>query len=276
MPFSQLCASATNSEVQLIHFVANLSFLYPDLPFLERFKAAAESGFHAVELLFPYAYTPAEIQCLLQMHHLDLVLFNLPPGDTTQNEWGLLSDPYKRKEFKQAFEKALGYAILLDCHLLNVMFGQQLHTVTLADQITCAIENLIWAAPLARECGVTLLVEPLNSIDFPNYALRSTQQTVRLLQSEGLEQIKMQYDVYHSLINGEDPYQVISKQLAFIGHIQLADVPGRHQPGTGNFGFNKFFARLAEEHYQGACSLEYTPQGRTCESLAWMKEVEWW
>ena len=259
----------------MIHFAANLSLLYPDLPFAGRFRAASDDGFRGVEFLFPYEFPAEDLLQLITRNQLEVVLFNLPPGDLTKNEWGRLSNPGQVSEFRRDFQMALEYARVLNCHLLNMMFGQLITDLTFAEQMACARENLCWAAPLAEEFAVTLLLEPLNPIDFPRYGLNETNQAIQLLREVDSEQVKLQFDLYHCVMSGEDPYQVIRDHLSMIKHIQFADVPGRHQPGTGQFNFREFFRTLETKSYPGACSLEYIPEGDMQASLAWMKEYEW-
>jgi len=225
----------------VIHFVANLTVLFTDLPFFERFEAAAESGFHGVEFLFPYQSKPEEIQHLLHDQALELVLFNLPPGDISRHEWGLLSDPNQKMEFKRDFETALHYADVMQCHLLNVMFGQRLQEATIEKQMECTLENLTWAAPMARDCGVILLVEPLNPIDFSNYALTSTDQAIQLVQTMDTEQVKLQFDVYHSLMCGEDPFQIIRNHLSSIKHIPVCRCSRQAPAGFGQVWISQIF-----------------------------------
>jgi hydroxypyruvate isomerase len=259
----------------MLHFIANLSFLYTELPFIERFNAAASSGFRGVEFLFPYDYPALNLRRILNQCNLQLALFNLPAGDAARGEWGLLSDPAQMQSFRKHYLQALEYAQILDCGLLNVMFGQRIGGLTLDQQCAVALENLAWAAPLAQEAGVTLLIEPLNKLDFPAYCLSSTSQAIRLLEALNSEQVKLQLDLYHCAMNAENPVQIITNLLPCIKHIQLADAPGRHQPGSGKIPFHDIFALLERSGYPGACSLEYKPEGNAVESLGWMQAYDW-
>lgn len=260
----------------MIHFIANLSFLFTELPFMDRFKAAAAAGFRGVEFLFPYDYPSATLKNELSTNNLELVLFNLPPGNKDRGEWGLLADPDQTEAFRKNCRMALDYAQSLGCHLLNGMFGQRLTKYSMETQISCVLENLKWAAPLLSDAGVTVLLEPLNALDFPNYGLTSTDQAMLLIETLGLEQVKLQLDLYHCLKNREDPLAVIKNNYTRIKHIQLADVPGRHQPGNGIAPFSEIFNLLEKSGYQGACGLEYNPAGPTQDSFTWMHDYDWY
>jgi hydroxypyruvate isomerase len=253
-----------------LKFSANLSALYKEVPFLDRFARAAEAGFSVVEVEFPYEAGIQNVKSRLDSLGLTLCLFNLPPGDAQLGEWGFLSNPAKRDYFQQGFEMALEAARLLKCQSLNTMYGQRLSGVDLKEQRDCACENLAWAAPQAEQAGVTLLIEPLNPADFPNYALQQTAAALDLLTRVDHASARLLYNVYHAQMTEGNLINTLKNNLASIGHIQVADVPGRHQPGTGEINFEAIFACLEEIGYPGFVGLEYNPAGDTESSLAWL------
>lgn len=257
------------------HFSANLWLLYPDLPELDRFAAAARAGFHAVEVLFPYRLGLDAVKSRLDANRQSLVLLNCPPGDETQGEWGLLALPHRVDAFRRGFELALDAARRLDCPRINLMPGNRVPGLDPAAQLDCAAQNLHWALPLAAQAGVTLLVEPLNAVDRPDYFLLSTAQALSLIRLlESPPNFKLQYDVYHSAMQGEPLLKTLTAAFPYLGHVQIADAPGRHQPGTGQIDFPAFFSTLVHLGYTAFVGLEYLPLGATGESFGWMKEIK--
>jgi hydroxypyruvate isomerase len=253
-----------------LKFAANLTWLFTEVPLLERFGRAAQAGFSHVELASPYEHSIQELQRQLDEHQLKLVLFNLPAGEAEKGEWGTLSNPFRRAYFRASFRQALEYATALGCPRLNLMFGRQVPDVDPADQYDCAVENLLWAAPLGAAAGVNLLIEPLNSLDNPDIALRSTAAAVEVIQRVDQPQVRLQYDLYHAQMTEGNLIQTLLNHLALIDHLQLGDVPGRHQPGTGEINFPNVFAALEAAGYAGFIGLEYRPLGTSEESLAWL------
>jgi hydroxypyruvate isomerase len=255
-----------------LKFSANLSMLYIEVPFLDRFKKAAKAGFVAVEFLFPYDAGVQNVKTRLDDLGLRLALFNLPPGNIQKGEWGSLSNPQNREYFRWSFTNALEAALVLKCERLNLMFGQRILDFEWAEQLDCACENLTWAAPQAKANGVTLLIEALNPTDFPNYALQRTSDAIGVLKQTNYPSVKLLYDVYHAQMTEGNLINTINNNLSFIGHIQIADVPGRHQPGTGEINFNAIFSCLEEKGYLGYIGLEYKPEGDTNSSLIWLRK----
>ena len=253
-----------------LKFSANLSMLFTEVPFLDRFERAAQAGFGAVEFLFPYEWPPAELESRLRDLKLTLGLFNLPPGDRDRGEWGLLSVPGREAEFRSTFEQALEIAIRLNCERIHAMFGNRVDDVRPDQQIRCAIENLQWAAVPAAEAGVALLVEPLNAVDFPNFFLHRPGEVLDVLDRVNRENVKLQYDVYHAQMTEGHLIASLRAHIDRIGHIQIADVPGRHEPGTGEINYPAVFAALDDLGYDGYIGLEYRPATTTEASLAWM------
>jgi hydroxypyruvate isomerase/uncharacterized protein YgbK (DUF1537 family) len=244
--------------------------LYTEHPFLERFAIAARDGFSAVEYHFPYGFRGEDIKARLEILDLVQVLFNLHPGDKTTGEWGTLSNPRRRDYFHRSLTEALELATFLKCTRLNTMFGKRVPGVERGEQISCAIENLSWAAPLAAQAGVTLLIEPLNTIDFPDSLLHSTAEGLELIRQVGHPHVKLQYDVYHSQMMNEALLDTITRSLPDIRHIQIADAPGRHQPGTGSIDYPAVLRALEKLNYSGYTGLEYLPATDTASSLEWI------
>jgi hydroxypyruvate isomerase len=252
-----------------LHFSANLTTLYPEVPFLNRFERAAADGFKAVEVWFPYEAGIEAVKSRLKENGLDLVLFNLPPGDQA-GEWGTLGHPGRKDYFRSSFETALEAAVRLNCPRLHLMFGKQVDGIFPEAQIECASDHLAWALPQAAQAGVTLLVEPLNPVDFPDIFLRSTKAAYDLVAQIGHPSFRLQYDVYHAQKSEGNLFATLQTYISWIDHIQIADVPGRHQPGTGEINFPNLFAAVEASGYGGYIGLEYRPQGSTEESLAWL------
>ncbi|HBY98161.1 MAG: TIM barrel protein [Ardenticatenaceae bacterium] len=253
-----------------LHYAPNLTMLYTEVPLLARFARAAASGFTAVEVQFPYEAGIENVKGRLDETGLRLVLFNLPPGDTAAGELGTLSNPARRDYFRQSFETALTAAVHLNCTQLNTLFGQKVPELDPAAQIECAVENLAWAVPLAAQAGVTLLLEPLNFVDWPHFFLHHTATAVEVVTAVGQPQVKVQYDVYHAQMAEGNLINTITTFFPHIGHIQIADVPGRHEPGTGEINYPAIFAALEKLNYSGYIGLEYKPSSTTEASLDWL------
>jgi hydroxypyruvate isomerase len=252
-----------------LRYSANLTMLYPEAPFLERFDRAAAGGFKAVEVWFPYEAGIDAVKSRLEANGLSLVVFNLPPGDLP-GEWGTLGNPGRRDFFRAGFNNALEAAGKLGCKRLHLMFGHQVEWALPEAQIDCALRHLEWAAPQAAQAGVTLMIEPLNPTDFPTCFLRTTSSAVDLVTRFSHPNVRLQYDIYHAQMSEGNLIHTITSCLPWIGHIQIADVPGRHQPGTGEINFPNVFAALERLKYGGYIGLEYRPRGTTEESLAWL------
>jgi hydroxypyruvate isomerase len=253
-----------------LRFAPNLSLLYNEVPFLERFDRAAAAGFGAVEFLFPYEYGVSAVQQKLAEHNLRSVLFNINPGDPQAGERGALGNPARRDFFRQTLAEALEYAAAFGCPRIHVMTGNRLPGYHFAAQIECALENLAWAAPLAAAAGVTLLIEPLNAIDMPGYLIHSTADGMQIVRGANHPNVRLQYDLYHTQMTEGNLIQTMTALWPHIGHIQISDVPGRHQPGTGEINYPAIFAALERLGYEGYIGLEYRPQGETDASLAWL------
>jgi hydroxypyruvate isomerase len=253
-----------------LRYAANLSMLYTEVPFLDRFARAAAAGFAAVEFLFPYEAGVGAIRARSDDLGLAVALFDLPPGDTDAGEWGTLGNPARRDYFRRSFATAMEAADRLRCRRLNALFGNEVAGLEPSAQIDCAIENLGWAAPQAAQAGVTLLVEPLNPIDLPHYFLHTTAVALEIVAQVDHPAVRLQYDVYHAQMTEGNLIHTITASFPTIGHVQIADVPGRHEPGTGEINFPAVFSALDRLGYWGYIGLEYRPSSETDASLSWL------
>ena len=260
----------TNTWKHNLKFAPNLTWLFQELPFLDRFAAAANAGFNAVEFLFPYEAGIDSVKARLDAAGLRVVLFNTPPGDVTAGEFGLLATPACRDAFRRDFELALAATQRLNCPRLHVMAGKRVADVPFEAQLDCALENLAWAASLAASVGLTLVIEALNPGDMPDYLLATNADTLALVTQANQPNVKIQFDVYHAQMTRGNLINTITDSFEHIGHIQIADVPGRCQPGCGEINYPAIFRTLTELDYQGYIGLEYKPIGPTLESLAWL------
>ena len=257
-----------------LRFAANISMLYYEVPFLDRFALAAGAGFVTIEFLFPYQEGIDEIKARVDDMELAIALFDVPPGDTTNGEFGTLGIPDRRDYFRHSFDLALEAATRLKCAGLNVLAGNKITDVEYAAQTESAIENLAWAAPRAEAAGVKLLIEALNTIDRPDYLLNFTADALEIVREVDHPHVQLQYDVYHAQMAEGNLLNTVTGCFPYIGHVQIADVPGRHEPGTGEINYPAILARLKELAYQGYIGLEYVPSQSTDASLSWLPTEE--
>ncbi len=257
-------------------FAANLSMLFTEYPFLERFDRAAATGFQAVEFLFPYAEDVPGIRAALDRNRLTQVLFNLPPGDFAAGERGLANNPAKIAEFRDGIKRGLEIAATLDCRQLNCLTGVALPDVPHADQMAAMAENLAYAAEQAEAAGVRQLVEPLNRYDAPGFLLGTTTDAVAKLDRVGHPNLWLQFDVYHTQRVEGNLIETFKRHQARIPHIQIADSPARNEPGTGEINYPFVFYQLDALGYEGWISLEYRPRTSTAESLRWLTDWQVW
>ncbi len=250
-------------------FAANLSMLYTELPFLERFGAAARDGFEAVEFLFPYAFDAAQIKAELSHHGLVLVLHNLPAGDWDAGERGIACHPGREGEFRIGVERAIDYALALGVTQLNCLAGIRPANVPAEVAHSTFVGNLRHAAEALHEQGLRLLIEPINSFDIPGFHLTHTTQALAVLDEVQADNLRIQYDVYHAQRMEGELAATLSRHLARIGHVQVADNPGRHEPGTGEIDFRFLFAHLDNIGYRGWVGCEYRPAAGTQAGLGW-------
>jgi hydroxypyruvate isomerase len=253
---------------------ANLSMMFNEVPFLDRFDAAAKAGFKAVEFLFPYEFPAAELKRRLDANRLRLVLFNMPPGDWAGGERGLASLPGRQAEFRTSVGRALDYATALDCKLVHCMAGIPPAGTPPVTAAALFAANIAWAAERAEAAGVRLALEPINHRDMRGYHLNTMQQGADVIAAIGAERVGLQFDLYHCQITEGDITKRIEKLLPIIAHMQLADVPDRHEPGTGEIGWDYVLPRIDALGYQGWIGCEYRPAGDTVAGLAWRKRFK--
>jgi hydroxypyruvate isomerase len=255
----------------MIRFSANLSTLFCEVDFLDRFGLAARAGFKAVECTFPYGWDKGRLVEELEAHGLKQVLHNLPPGDWKSGDRGIACVPGREGEFQESVGVALDYAKALNCPRLNCLAGMRPPDVAPDKAMVTLIENLRFAASALEKGGILLLVEALNTHDFPGFFLNRTTDVLDLLDSVDHPNLWIQYDVYHMQIMEGNLIQTIEKNMAKIAHVQIADVPGRHEPGTGEVNFENVFRAMDVAGYEGLIGCEYTPSWTTAQSLQWVK-----
>lgn len=254
-------------------FNANLSMLYGEHDFLDRFAAARADGFTGVEYLFPYAYDKTELAKRLQDKGLTQVLHNLPAGDWEAGERGIAIYPDRVEEFKAGVEAAIDYATALGCSQVNCLAGRTDHAPEVSHEVLAEtfLANIAYAAQRLGEAGIGLLIEPVNTRDIPSFFLNNTRQAALVLDAVGSDNLKIQYDIYHMQIMEGDLAPTIAAHLDRIGHIQLADNPGRHEPGTGEINYPFLFEYLDSLGYEGWIGCEYKPKAGTSEGLGWFR-----
>jgi hydroxypyruvate isomerase len=251
-------------------FAANLSMLWPELDVYDRFRAAAEAGFRRVEILFVHALDHNRVASLLAEHGLELVLFDPFPGNWDAGERGLLSLPGREAEFAQSIADALAAAKRFGTRRLNAIAGVLPPGVSREAAETTAIDNLRRAAPLAENHGVSLLVENINTVDMPGYFADTAERAAALVQAVDRPSVRFQLDQYHVGMMGGDPLDAFKRFHELVEHVQIADVPGRHEPGSGQQPIPAFLAELDNGGYEGAVGLEYRPSAGTDAALAWL------
>lgn len=254
-------------------FAANLTLLFNELPFLDRFEAAAHAGFEAVECLFPYVFDAREIRARLDAHGLRLVLHNLHAGDWEAGDRGLACHPGRVHEFRASVAQAIEYASVLGAPQLHCLSGNAPEGVAERVAHTTLVHNLRFAAAELKRAGLRLLVEPINRFDMPAYILNRTEQAVALIDEVGADNLFLQYDIYHAQRTEGELAATLQKYLERIGHIQVADNPGRHEPGTGEIHYAFLFQHLDRIGYRGWVGCEYKPLTTTAAGLAWRERL---
>ena len=250
-------------------FSANLTFLFQDLPFLDRFSAAAQAGFKGVEHQFPYDTPPADIVSRLQENQLEMVLINAPPGNWEAGERGLAGLPGRESEFKDSIGLAIDYAKALGCPRIHVMSGIPAPELPKESVMATLVENLAWAASQLESEGIRMLLEALNPVDVPGYLISHNQQTRAVMAVVNHPNVFMQYDLYHAAMNGENLQDSLMMHFEVVDHMQVAGAPGRHEPDTGNADFFPIFEMVDTLGYEGWIGCEYAPQTSTLEGLGW-------
>ncbi|MCX7245875.1 MAG: hydroxypyruvate isomerase [Burkholderiales bacterium] len=255
-------------------FAANLTLLFNEVPFLERFRKASQAGFKGVEFLFPYAYAAEEIKAKLDEYQLQLVLHNLPPGNVEANERGIACLPDRVKEFRLGVATGIKYAKVLGVKQLNCLAGitpQSIDTKLLRQTL---IANLQYAAKEFQDAGLKLLIEPINTFDMPNFYLSRTEQAISILDEVAAPNAFLQFDIYHAQRMAGELANTIELYLPRIAHMQLADNPGRNEPGTGEINYCFLFELIDRLQYSGWIGCEYRPLTNTEAGLGWLKHLK--
>ncbi len=250
-------------------FAANLTMLFNEVPFMDRFAAAKAAGFEAVEYLFPYAYTKEELTLALKTHGLEQVLHNLPAGNWDAGERGIACHPDRVAEFRDGVGRAITYASALGCPQVNCLAGKIPLDVNITDVRNTFVENLRYAAGRLKGAGIRLLIEPINSFDIPGFFLTRTGQAIEIMDEVGSDNLYLQYDIYHAQRMEGELGNTLKNRLSRIGHIQLADNPGRNEPGTGEINYPWLLKHIDAIGYTGWIGCEYKPATDTRAGLGW-------
>jgi hydroxypyruvate isomerase len=254
-------------------FAANLSMLFTEVPFLDRFERAAKAGFEGVEFLFPYPFPAAEIKARLEANGLALALFNTPAGDWEKGERGLACLPSRVDDFRRGVAQAIEYATVLGAPQVHCMAGLAPEGATDADLRRTYVANLKHAADALGKAGLNAVIEPINHYDIPRYYLNRTAQALSVVDEVGASNLLVQYDIYHAQRTEGELANTIERHLPRIGHMQLADNPGRHEPGTGEVNWPFLFAHIDRLGYRGWIGCEYKPAGDTEAGLGWFEHA---
>jgi len=250
---------------------ANLSMMFNEVDFLDRFAAAAKAGFKGVEYLFPYDYDKHILKQNLVENKLIQVLHNLPAGNWAAGERGIGCHRDRIAEFESGIDKAIEYATILGCKQVNCLAGVRPPGQDPIDARATFIKNLQFAAPRLKTAGIMLLIEPINTRDIPGFFLTNTSQAIDIIKAVGSDNVFLQYDIYHMQIMEGDLSPTIERNFKMIPHMQLADTPGRHEPGTGEINYNFLLAHIDKIGYKGWIGCEYKPAGNTVDGLGWTK-----
>jgi hydroxypyruvate isomerase len=254
-------------------FAANLTMLFNEIPFLDRFQAAADAGFKGVEYLFPYAFEAGALAERLDRHQLVQVLHNLPAGDWDKGERGIACHPDRVGEFQDGVGRAIDYARQLGCKQLNCLAGIAPAGADPERVRRTFVDNLRFAAAKLKEAGIRLLVEPVNDRDIPGFWLNRTGQAIAVIDEVGSDNLFLQYDIYHAQHMEGELGNTIARHLARIAHIQVADNPGRNEPGTGEINYPWLFRHIDKLGYEGWIGCEYKPAADTRAGLGWIQAL---
>jgi hydroxypyruvate isomerase len=258
-------------EKKMVQFAANLSMMFNEVDFFDRFTVAREAGFKGVEFLFPYDFDKQDLVDALQSHNLTQVLHNLPPGDWAAGERGIATMPDRVDEFREGVNQAIEYATALGCKQVNCLAGLVPEGADMALVYNTFVSNLSYAAARLGENGIRLLIEPINTrVDMPGFYLSTTAQALGILEAVGSDNLAIQYDIYHMQIMEGNLARTLQNNLSSIEHIQLADNPGRNEPGTGEINYPFLFSFLDKIGYQGWIGCEYKPATTTTDGLGWL------
>ncbi len=251
---------------------ANLTMLFTDVPFLDRFAAAKQAGFKYVEFLFPYEQPAEKVKEALDKDGLQVVLFNLPSGNWAGGDRGIGASPNRVEEFRAGVKTAVSYAKALGVPRMNCLAGKMVPGHSREEHRKTLVENLRFAAEALEKIGVKQIVENINPFDIPGFFLNRVQDVLDVIAEAKHPNLYVQYDIYHAQRTEGNLAQILREQFAKIDHIQVADNPGRHQPGTGEINYPFLFAEMDKLGYKGYVGLEYVPAPNTLGSLGWIKE----
>ena len=256
----------------MLRFSANISMLFGEVDLLERFGAAARAGFKAVEIQYPYAWDRSRLARIAKGAGVEAVLINIPSGDPGKGDRGLGCLPLRIDEFRQAVAQAIAYAKALGCRQMNCLAGVAPPGADGTKLRKTFVSNLRYAAGELARHGMTLLVEPISTEAVPGFFLTGSRQALEIIDEVGADNLNLQYDLFHAHLMREDVPATIQANLARIGHMQVADAPGRHEPGTGEIDFPRLFTLIDRLGYRGWIGAEYHPKGRTEDGLAWARK----
>lgn len=256
----------------MLRFLANLTFLFKEYSFLDRFSKAKECGFTTVEFKFPEPLNVEAVESQLKATGLKPYLFNFPVDVQAVGGRGVANDPGKKELFKQGVKQGIEAACRLGVKNLNFFCGTKQASYSEEEQWDTLVSNLQYAADELKKHNLNLTIEPLNHFDNPGIVIDTTEMGLKLRREVGRSNMFIQYDLYHSRQEGEDVFEIVKNSLPAIGHIQIADHPGRHQPGTGEIDIVEFLEMIEKSDYKGYVSLEYNPDPDTLTSLKWFKE----
>lgn len=255
----------------MAQFAANLTMLFTEVPFLERFEKAHNAGFKAVEFLFPYAFDAQVLSQKLEQYGLEQALFNMPPGNWDAGERGFAAIPGRENEFKDSVETALAYATALNCKKVHAMSGLIDEHFSYEKHVNTFIQNIRYAADAFAKHGIELMIEPLNNRDVPNYFVANQRVAVELIKQVDRPNVKLQLDLYHAQIMDGDLTHLIQDLALYTGHIQIASVPERHEPSEGEINYPHLFNVLDKSGYKGWIGCEYNPKNTTEDGLGWVQ-----
>ncbi|MCQ1059275.1 hydroxypyruvate isomerase family protein [Photobacterium sp. ZSDE20] len=252
-------------------FAANLTMLFTEVPFLERFEHAHRAGFKAVEYLFPYAYDAEVLASELKKYSFEQALFNMPPGDWDAGERGFAAIPGREDEFRASVDTALNYALTLSCKKVHAMSGIVDSNFSYQQHVDTFISNIRFAADVFAQHGIELMIEPLNDRDMPSYFISHQRDAVELIKQVDRPNVKLQLDLYHAQIMDGDLSVLIRDLADYTGHVQIASVPNRHEPTEGELNYSHLFNVLDESGYTGWIGCEYNPKNGTKAGLQWVQ-----
>ncbi|MBI5955636.1 MAG: TIM barrel protein [Chloroflexi bacterium] len=254
----------------MLRYAVNISILLKEYPFYERFQRAAQAGFGAVEFLSPFEFDLEQVVAAKEAAGVEVVQFNTDCGNMAAGDRGFLNDPGKREYWRRNLLDSLALARRLGARQINSLAGNHMEGLSRQEELDCVAENLRWAVPGLEEAGLYLNLEVLNPFDNPCYLLTHSSKALAMIHQVGSDRIRLQYDIYHIQRCQGNLVEGFKAMLPFIGHVQVADSPGRHQPGTGEINYRYVLQAIEDSGYTGFVSLEYNPLGSSEESFAWL------